>query len=76
MVTLNEDYVLKKIIKTGRLAEKLGAKILGLGAFTAVVGDCRYYCCKGTKYPGYNREQLYGCNCFRGYEKRLQRLWI
>ncbi len=39
MVTLNEDYVLKKIIKTGRLAEKLGAKILGLGAFTAVVGD-------------------------------------
>jgi len=39
MITLDEDYVLKKIIKTGKLAEKLGAKILGLGAFTAVVGD-------------------------------------
>ncbi len=39
MITLDEDYVLKKIIKTGKLAEKMGAKILGLGAFTAVVGD-------------------------------------
>ena len=28
-----------KIIQTGRLAERLGARILGLGAFTAVVGD-------------------------------------
>ena len=28
-----------KIIQTGKLAEALGARILGLGAFTAVVGD-------------------------------------
>lgn len=28
-----------KIVQTGRLAEELGARILGLGAFTAVVGD-------------------------------------
>lgn len=28
-----------KIIQTGHLAERLGAKILGLGAFTSVVGD-------------------------------------
>lgn len=34
-----EAYVLHKIIKAGRLAEKLGARILGLGAFTSVVGD-------------------------------------
>lgn len=39
MLTLPEEYVLKKIIAAGRLAEKLGAKILGLGATTAVVGD-------------------------------------
>lgn len=31
--------VYKKIIQTGRMAEKLGADILGLGAFTSVVGD-------------------------------------
>ncbi|HHT63000.1 MAG: shikimate dehydrogenase [Bacillota bacterium] len=39
MVELPENYVLNKIIQTGKLAEKLGAKILGLGAMTSVVGD-------------------------------------
>lgn len=39
MVDLPEQYVLNKIIKAGRLAEKLGAKIVGLGAFTSIVGD-------------------------------------
>lgn len=39
MMTLPQDVVLRKIIQTGKIAEKLGAKILGLGAFTAVVGD-------------------------------------
>lgn len=39
MVTLPEEVVLKKIIQAGKRAEKLGAKIVGLGAFTAVVGD-------------------------------------
>lgn len=28
-----------KIVQTGRLAERLGARLLGLGAFTSVVGD-------------------------------------
>lgn len=28
-----------KIVQTGRLAERLGARILGLGAYTSVVGD-------------------------------------
>jgi fatty aldehyde-generating acyl-ACP reductase len=39
MMNLPERVVYDKIIQTGRKAEKLGAKILGLGAFTAVVGD-------------------------------------
>ncbi|MGB9886920.1 MAG: shikimate dehydrogenase [Moorellales bacterium] len=39
MLTLPADYVLNRIIQTGRLAEKLGARILGLGAMTSVVGD-------------------------------------
>jgi predicted amino acid dehydrogenase len=29
----------KKIVQAGRLAEKLGARLLGMGAFTSVVGD-------------------------------------
>lgn len=39
MTELPEPYVIKKIIKAGKVAEKLGAKIVGLGAFTSVVGD-------------------------------------
>lgn len=39
MMSLPSAVVYKKIIQTGKLAEKLGARILGLGAFTSVVGD-------------------------------------
>jgi fatty aldehyde-generating acyl-ACP reductase len=39
MLTLPTDFVLKKIIQAGRYAEKLGARMLGLGAMTSVVGD-------------------------------------
>ncbi|MEO8356668.1 MAG: shikimate dehydrogenase [Chloroflexota bacterium] len=39
MMELPEPTVYGKIIQAGRLAEKLGADILGLGAFTSVVGD-------------------------------------
>lgn len=39
MMSLPPKVVYKKIIQTGHLAEKLGARMLGLGAFTSVVGD-------------------------------------
>ena len=39
MMELPEETVYRKIIQTGRLAEKLGAQMLGLGAFTSVIGD-------------------------------------
>ncbi len=39
MLTYPEAKVLTKIVKAGRLAASLGAKVVGLGAFTAVVGD-------------------------------------
>lgn len=39
MLRLKPETVYKKIIQTGRMAERLGARILGLGAFTSVVGD-------------------------------------
>jgi predicted amino acid dehydrogenase len=39
MLSLPVKTAYRKIIQTGRLAERLGAKILGLGAFTSVVGD-------------------------------------
>jgi predicted amino acid dehydrogenase len=39
MLLLPPKTVYKKIIATGKLAQKLGAKVLGLGGFTSVVGD-------------------------------------
>jgi fatty aldehyde-generating acyl-ACP reductase len=39
MITMPPETVYKKVIETGKLAQKLGAKILGLGGFTSVVGD-------------------------------------
>ncbi len=39
MLTLPTEKVIKKIIKAGKKAEELGADIVGLGAFTSVVGD-------------------------------------
>ncbi len=39
MMTLPPSLVYRKIIQTGRYAERLGARLLGLGAFTSVVGD-------------------------------------
>jgi predicted amino acid dehydrogenase len=39
MMSLPTNIVYRKLIQTGKMAEKLGANILGLGAFTSVVGD-------------------------------------
>lgn len=39
MLSLPENTVIEKIVSAGKLAEKLGAEIVGLGAMTSVVGD-------------------------------------
>lgn len=39
MMNLPVDTVYKKIVACGEMAQELGAKILGLGAYTSVVGD-------------------------------------
>ena len=51
MVTLKPAMVYRKIIQTGRLAESLGAKLLGLGAFTSVVGDAGVTISRGLTIP-------------------------
>ena len=38
-LSLPREKVYQKIIETGHIAEDLGARILGLGAYTSVVGD-------------------------------------
>lgn len=51
MMELPERTVYRKIIQTGHLAEKLGAQILGLGAFTSVVGDAGITIAKALDIP-------------------------
>ena len=51
MVEMPEEFVIKKIIKAGKVAEKLGAKIVGLGAFTSIVGDAGITIAKNLNIP-------------------------
>ncbi len=51
MLSLPEKTVYRKIIQTGKMAEKLGAKMLGLGAFTSVVGEAGLTIAKGLDIP-------------------------
>ena len=39
MVTLPEEFVVDRIVECGKIAQELGAKIVGLSAFTSIVGD-------------------------------------
>lgn len=39
MMELPEEFVMDRIIESGKVAQELGAKIVGLGAFTSIVGD-------------------------------------
>ena len=39
MVELPEEFVMDRNIQSGQVAQELGAKIVGLGAFTSIVGD-------------------------------------
>ena len=39
MVELPEEFVMDRIIEAGKVAQELGAKIVGLGAFSSIIGD-------------------------------------
>jgi predicted amino acid dehydrogenase len=39
MMTRNPAFTYRRLIRASRMAERMGAKIMGLGAFTSVVGD-------------------------------------
>lgn len=51
IMNLPADAVLKKVVAAGKLAETLGAQILGLGAFTKVVGDAGITVAKQLNLP-------------------------
>ena len=51
MMSRDPEFTYKRLIAASRLAEKLGAKIMGLGAFTKVVGDAGVTVAKHSPIP-------------------------
>ncbi|HEU4962970.1 MAG TPA: shikimate dehydrogenase [Bacilli bacterium] len=51
MVELPLPFVLRKIVAAGKKAERLGAKVVGLGAMTSVVGDAGITIAKQLSIP-------------------------
>lgn len=51
LLQLPSDFVTERIVQAGRLAEKLGARIVGLGAYTSVVGDGGITVARSLKIP-------------------------
>ena len=51
MMTLPPQTVYRKVIATAQLAERLGAKLVGLGAYTSVVGDGGVTISQSVKVP-------------------------
>jgi len=51
MMSLPPEVVYRKVVQTGKLAQRLGARILGLGAFTSVVGDGGMTIAQRLDYP-------------------------
>lgn len=51
MMEVSLPTAYSKVIQTGKLAERLGARILGLGAFTSVIGDAGITISQGLSIP-------------------------
>lgn len=51
ILTLDSNFVLKKVIEAGKVAEKLGDKIVGLGAYASQVGRKGVLIARGLKIP-------------------------
>jgi predicted amino acid dehydrogenase len=76
MLTLKEQTVYNKVIQTGRMAEKLGAKLLGLGAFTSVIGDSGITIAKNLAIPVTTGDSYTIATAVRSIEQAAQQMNI
>lgn len=68
MVELPEEFVMDRIIESGKVAQELGAKIVGLGAFTSIVGDAGITVAKNLDIAVTSGQQLYCCYRYSGHQ--------
>jgi fatty aldehyde-generating acyl-ACP reductase len=76
MLQLPPRVVYNKIIQTGRMAQRLGAKILGLGAFTSVIGDAGVTVAKNLDIPVTTGNSYTVAIAVRALRQAAQRLEI
>ncbi len=76
MVSLPEEYTINKIIKAGRVAEKLGAGIVGLGAMTSVVGDAGVTVARNLNIPVTTGNSFTIATAMEGTEKAARLMGV
>jgi predicted amino acid dehydrogenase len=76
MLSLPVEGAYRKIIQTGRLAERLGAQIVGLGAFTKIVGDAGVTVSKNLNVAVTTGNSYTVALAVRGIEEAARRLEI
>ncbi len=72
MFDLPEEYVLRKISGAAKLAERLGAGIVGLGALTSVVGDAGVTIAKNVRIPVTTGNSFTVATALRGIRRASQ----
>jgi fatty aldehyde-generating acyl-ACP reductase len=76
MLELPPEVAYRKIVQTGKLAQKLGARILGLLAFTSVVGDGGVTIARNLSIPVTTGRSLTVATAVEGLEQAASRKGI
>jgi fatty aldehyde-generating acyl-ACP reductase len=76
MVTLPPKTVYRKVIATAHLAEKLGAQLVGLGAYTSVVGDGGVTISRSVKVPVTTGDSYTVASAVEAMKKAAERMDI
>jgi fatty aldehyde-generating acyl-ACP reductase len=76
MLQLPVPVVYRKIIQTGQLAQRLGARLLGLGAFTSVIGDAGITIAKSLDIPVTTGDSYTVANAIAALREAARRMEI
>jgi hypothetical protein len=66
MLSHSPEFTYRRLLHAAKIAEGLGAQIMGLGAFTKVVGDAGVTVARRAEHPDHHRQQLLGIGCACG----------
>ncbi len=60
MLSHSPEFTYRRLLAAAAMAEKMGAQLMGLGAFTKVVGDAGVTVARRATHPHHHRQQLFG----------------